>query len=47
VLLAYAGVFAIILGVLDWYRTPTPSIPVTPETENEAAAMAIPVTAGP
>lgn len=45
VLLIYAVVFAGILGVLDWYHTPTPTEPVTPETADEAAAMAVPVGA--
>jgi hypothetical protein len=45
VLLIYAVVFAVILGVLDWYRTRTPTEPVTPETADEAAAMAVPVGA--
>jgi hypothetical protein len=47
VLLIYAVVFAVILGVLDWYHTPTPKTPLTPETADEAAAMAIPVGAAP
>jgi hypothetical protein len=45
VLLIYAVVFAVILGVLDWYHTSTPTIPLTPETADEAAAMAVPVGA--
>jgi hypothetical protein len=45
VLLIYAVVFAVILGVLDWYHTPTPTEPITPETTDEAAAMAVPVGA--
>jgi hypothetical protein len=45
VLLIYAVAFAVILGVLDWYHTPTPTTPLTPETADEAAAMAVPVGA--
>jgi hypothetical protein len=41
VLLLYAVLAAIILGLLDWFRSP-PS-PVPPETEEEAAAMVIPI----
>ncbi len=40
-LLLYAGIAAILLGVLDWYRTP-PS-PVTPDTEAEATTMVVPI----
>jgi hypothetical protein len=42
VLLAYAVVFAAILGILDWYRRPAPELPITRETEAQAAAAAIP-----
>ena len=45
VLLAYFVVFGVILAVLEWRRTPTPDLVVTPETENEAAALATPVGA--
>ncbi len=47
VLLVYAAALTLILGVLEWFRTPTANIPVTAETEEEAAAMAIPVGAPP
>jgi len=40
ILLAYGLVFGAILGVLDWYRRPAPDLPVTRETEAEAAAAA-------
>ncbi|MBS1879715.1 MAG: hypothetical protein JST31_09395 [Actinobacteria bacterium] len=43
VLLGYLVVFGVILGVLDWRRTPTPDLGVSPATENDAAAMAAPV----
>ena len=42
ILLAYAVVFAVIIGVLDWRRRRAPELPVTRETEAEAAAAAIP-----
>jgi hypothetical protein len=45
VLLIYAVVFTVILGVLDFFRTPTPTQPLRPETSDEAAAMAVPVGA--
>jgi hypothetical protein len=45
VLLAYGLVAAAILGVFDWERTSR--LPVTPETETEAAAMAVPIGAAP
>jgi hypothetical protein len=44
VLLIYAGVGALALGFLDWYRSPAPSV-VTPETEGEAVTMVIPIGA--
>jgi hypothetical protein len=47
VLLVYAIILTAILGVLDWYHTPTLKSPVTPETDIEAAAMAVPVGAAP
>ena len=46
VLLAYLVVFGVLLGVLEWRRTPTPDLGVTAETENEAAALATPVATG-
>jgi hypothetical protein len=36
VLLLYAVVFTAILGVLDWYRTPTPKSPVTSENRGRS-----------
>lgn len=45
VLLVYFVVAAVILSLLDWYRSP--QIPVTPETETEAAAMVVPIGAAP
>jgi hypothetical protein len=46
ILLAYFVVFAIILGVLDWYRRPAPEIPeVPPERDAAVAAVAIPAAA--
>ncbi len=47
VLLVYAAAFTLVLGVLEWFRTPTANIPVAADTEGEAAAMAIPVGAPP
>ena len=46
VLLAYLVVFGAILSVLDARRTHTPKLPVTDETENQAAAVTVPVGAG-
>ena len=40
--LAYLLLFAVILGILDWRRRPEPELPVTRETEAEAAACAVP-----
>ena len=45
VLLIYAVVAATALGFLDWFRSP--EIPITPETEVDAAAMTAPVGAAP
>jgi hypothetical protein len=42
-LLLYAGIAAVILGLLEWVPNPTPPSPVTPETEAEATAMVIPI----
>jgi len=42
-LLLYAVIAAVILGVFEWVRTPTPPSPVTPETEAEATDMVIPI----
>jgi hypothetical protein len=47
ILLIYHGVFGVILGVIDVRATPTPEVPVTPETENESAAVTVPVGAVP
>jgi hypothetical protein len=41
ILLVYAGVLTIALGLIE--RVPTPSSPVTPETEVEATAMVVPL----
>jgi hypothetical protein len=46
ILLAYFVVFAVILGILDWYRRPAPEIPeVPPERDAAIAAVAIPAAA--
>lgn len=45
VLLVYLVVFAVIVGVLDWYRRPAPELPVTRDMEAEAAAAATPAGA--
>ena len=45
VLSLYAGVSALILGFFEWFRTP--QVPVTPETEIDAAAMTVPIGAPP
>ena len=42
ILLAYLVVFAVILAILQYWRRPAPEIPVTRETETEAAAVQIP-----
>ena len=43
ILLAYFVVFAIILGILDWYRRPAPEVPdVTPDTEVATVAVSVP-----
>jgi hypothetical protein len=44
VLLVYALVGALVLGLLDWFRSPLPEL-VTPETEDEAVTMVIPIGA--
>ena len=45
VLLAYVIIAGILLGLLVRFRTP--QLPVTPETETDAAAVAVPVGAAP
>src|SRR5215467_1229549 len=45
VLLAYLVIAGILLGLLVRFRTP--QVPVTPETETDAAAVAVPVGAAP
>ena len=42
ILLAYLVVIRVILGILDWYRRPAPELPVSPETEAQAAAAGVP-----
>ena len=44
-LLAWLVVFAVIVGVLDWYRRPAPELPVSREVEAQAAAAATPAGA--
>ena len=45
VLLAYLLVFAVILGILDWYRRPAPETPeVTPKTEDLTVAVSVPAS---
>jgi hypothetical protein len=44
VLLIYALVATLAIGLLDWFRSPVPNL-VTPETEDEAVVMVIPVGA--
>ena len=45
ILLAYLLVFATILGILDWYRRPTPETPeVTPKTEDLTVAVSVPAS---
>ena len=47
ILLAYFVVFSVIVGILDWYRLPAPELPVSRETEAEAAAAATPAGVAP
>ena len=42
ILLAYLVVFAVILAILQYWRRPSPDIPITRETEAQAAAVGIP-----
>ena len=42
ILLAYLVVFTVILGILQYWRRPSPEIPMTRETEAQAAAVGIP-----
>jgi hypothetical protein len=42
ILLAYLIVFAVILAILEYWPRPAPEIPITRETETEAAAVAVP-----
>ncbi|MER5432840.1 hypothetical protein [Streptomyces sp. NPDC002588] len=45
VLLLYGVIAGAALGLLDWFRTP--EIPVSPETEAEAASVTVPIGAAP
>lgn len=47
VILIYAVVAAVIVGLLDHWPTRTPQVPVSTETETETAAMAVPIGAAP
>jgi hypothetical protein len=48
ILLAYFAVFGVALAVLNWYRKPAPELPNnTPETEQGAAAAAVPAGVAP
>jgi hypothetical protein len=42
ILLAFLLVLAVIVGLLDWYRRPSPELPVSRKMEAEAAAAATP-----
>jgi uncharacterized membrane protein len=42
ILLTYLVVFAVILRILQYYRLPEGNVPISRQTEAEAAAVAVP-----